>query len=334
VPHRAVARLVINNGYVAIEPDDRVAFTANPAFDASTFDVWAPLLNGGALVVIDRAMLLTPVELVRAVQNHGITVMWLTVGLFNRLFTELSPALPQIKTLIVGGDVLDPHVISQVLNTSPPQQLLNGYGPSEGTTFTTTYCIKALEQGATNIPIGRPIANTRVYLLDNHGQPVPLGAIGEIYIGGDGVACGYLNRPELTSDRFLIDPFSDIPGARLYRTGDLARYLPDGNLEFLGRNDQQVKIRGFRIELGEIEARLAEHPAVREATVLVLGDGQDKSLVAYIVADVNEELVNNLRSHLSKVLPDYMVPAAFMRLDAFPLTPNGKLDRRALPVPD
>nr|WP_231858700.1 non-ribosomal peptide synthetase [Xenorhabdus nematophila] len=334
VPHRAVARLVINNGYVAIEPDDRVAFTANPAFDASTFDVWAPLLNGGALVVIDRAMLLTPVELVRVVQNHGITVMWLTVGLFNRLFTELSPALPQIKTLIVGGDVLDPHVISQVLNTSPPQQLLNGYGPSEGTTFTTTYCIKALEQGATNIPIGRPIANTRVYLLDSHGQPVPLGAIGEIYIGGDGVACGYLNRPELTSDRFLIDPFSDISGARLYRTGDLARYLPDGNLEFLGRNDQQVKIRGFRIELGEIEARLAEHPAVREATVLVLGDGQDKRLVAYIVADVNEELVNNLRSHLSKVLPDYMVPAAFMRLDAFPLTPNGKLDRRALPIPD
>ncbi|WP_081990837.1 non-ribosomal peptide synthetase [Xenorhabdus nematophila] len=334
VPHRAVARLVINNGYAAIEPDDRVAFTANPAFDASTFDVWAPLLNGGALVVIDRAMLLTPVELVRAVQNHGITVMWLTVGLFNRLSTELSPALPQIKTLIVGGDVLDPHVISQVLNTNPPQQLLNGYGPSEGTTFTTTYCIRALEQGATNIPIGRPIANTRVYLLDNHGQPVPLGAIGEIYIGGDGVACGYLNRPELTADRFLIDPFSDISGARLYRTGDLARYLPDGNLEFLGRNDQQVKIRGFRIELGEIEARLAEHPAVREATVLVLGDGQDKRLVAYIVADVNEELVNNLRSHLSKVLPDYMVPAAFMRLDAFPLTPNGKLDRRALPIPD
>ncbi|ERT10386.1 non-ribosomal peptide synthetase, partial [Photorhabdus temperata] len=333
VPHRAVVRLVINNGYAEIGPDDRVAFEANPAFDASTFEVWAPLLNGGALVVIDHATVLTPKEFVQALQVHRITVLWMSVGLFNRLATALSPVFPQIRILIVGGDVLDPHVIAQVLRDSPPQQLLNGYGPSEGTTFTTTYRITALPQGVARIPIGRPIANTRVYLLDAYGQLVPLGVAGEIYIGGDGVACGYLNRPELTAERFLADPFSHKPGARMYRTGDLARYLPDGDLEFLGRNDQQVKIRGFRIEPEEIEARLAEFPTVREAAVLVLSDGQDKRLVAYVAADADEELVNRLRTHLSAVLPDYMVPAAFVRLDVFPLTPNGKLDRRALPMP-
>ncbi|MCW7550878.1 amino acid adenylation domain-containing protein, partial [Photorhabdus sp. APURE] len=334
VPHRAVVRLVVNNGYAEIEPDDRVAFTANPAFDAGTFEVWAPLLNGGTLVVIDHTTLLTPPELVRALQTHRITVLSLVVGLFNQLAEELSPALPQIKLLIVGGDALDPHVINQVLNTHPPQRLLQAYGPSEGTTFTTTYRIEALAPGATHIPIGRPIANTRVYLLDAERQPVPQGVTGEIYIGGDGVACGYLNRPELTAERFLVDPFSDTPDAQMYRTGDLARYLPDGNLEFLGRNDQQVKIRGFRIEPGEIEARLMDCPAVREAAVLALGDGPDKRLVAYVAAEAEDGLVDSLRTRLSALLPDYMVPAAFVRLEAFPLTPNGKLDRRALPVPD
>ncbi|WP_118987562.1 non-ribosomal peptide synthetase [Photorhabdus sp. CRCIA-P01] len=334
VPHRAMVRLVINNGYANIGPEDRVAFTANPAFDASTFEVWAPLLNGGALVVIDHATLLTPPELVLALQAHRITVLWLTIGLFNRLAAELSPILPQIKILIFGGDIPDLQVIAQILDNRPPQQLLQAYGPSEGTTFTTMYPIEALPQGATRIPIGRPIANTRVYLLDAYGQPVPSGVIGEIYVGGDGVAQGYFNRPELTAERFLVDPFSDDPEARMYRTGDLARYLPDGNLEFLGRNDQQVKIRGFRIEPGEIEARLVEHPVVREAAVLALGDGPDKRLVAYVVAPADDGLVNSLRDHLSKILPDYMVPSAFVRLEAFPLTSNGKLDRRALPAPD
>ncbi|KOY61429.1 hypothetical protein AM629_13925 [Photorhabdus heterorhabditis] len=333
VPHRAVIRLVINNGYAAIGLDDKVAFTANPAFDASTFEVWAPLLNGGTLVVIDRATLLTPQEFVQALQAHQITILWLTIGLFNRLVARLSPILPQIKVLIFGGDIPDPHVIAGVLDNSPPQQLLQAYGPSEGTTFTTMYRIAALPQGTMRVPIGRPIANTRVYLLDDYGQPVPLGVVGEIYVGGDGVACGYLNRPELTAERFLTDPFSDEQNGRMYRTGDLARFLPDGNLEFLGRNDQQVKIRGFRIEPGEIEARLMAYPVVREAAVLALGDGQDKRLVAYVVADANDELVNSLRTYLSAILPEYMVPAAFVCLDAFPLTSNGKLDRQALPAP-
>ncbi|KAG0295883.1 hypothetical protein BGZ97_004688, partial [Linnemannia gamsii] len=334
VPHRAIARLVINNGYADIGTDDRVAFSANPAFDASTFEVWAPLLNGGTLVVIDHDTVLMPYAFVHILQEKRISIMWLTVGLFNQLAVSLEPVFPQLKTLIVGGDALDASVIAQVLRNAPPQRLINGYGPTESTTFATTYSIVSPPEEGASIPIGRPIANTRVYLLDTHGQPVPFGAVGELYIGGAGVARGYLNRPALTAERFLTDPFSDHEDARMYKTGDLARYLPDGNLEFLGRNDQQIKIRGFRIELGEIEARLVEHPQVREAAVLVLGKDSDKRLIAYVVAKADESLASTLRTHLAANLPEYMMPTAFVRLDAMPLTPNGKLDRRVLPTPD
>ena len=237
VPHRAIVRLVINNGYADIGIDDRVAFAANPAFDASTFEVWAPLLNGGTLVVIDHDTVHTPDSFVRTLQEARINILWLSVGLFNQLAVELEPVFCQLKILIVGGDALDPSVIAQVLGNTAPQRLVNGYGPTESTTFATTYRIVSLPEKSAGIPIGRPIANTRIYLLDTHGQPVPLGAVGELYIGGAGVARGYLKRPELTAERFVADPFCEGEGARMYRTGDLARYQPDGNLEFLGRND-------------------------------------------------------------------------------------------------
>ncbi|MCF2135558.1 non-ribosomal peptide synthetase, partial [Mycetohabitans sp. B3] len=334
VPHHAIARLVINSDFVDIRTDDRVAFAANPAFDASTFEVWAPLLNGATVVVIDHDTVLMPAAFAHILREQRISILWFTVGLFNQMAAQVGTAFSQLKALIVGGDVLDARWVAQVMRGSPPEQLINGYGPTESTTFATTYKITSVPETNASIPIGRPIANTRVYLLDAHGQPVPLGAVGELYIGGAGVARGYLNRPELTAERFVPDPFSDEAGARLYKTGDVARYLPDGNLEFVGRNDEQVKIRGFRIEPGEIATCLTAHPQVRDAVVVATGEGTDKRLVAYVQAEADEQLASTLRAQVAAGLPEYMVPSAFVRLDAFPLTPNGKLDRRALPAPD
>ncbi|MBM7130015.1 non-ribosomal peptide synthetase, partial [Dyella mobilis] len=340
VLHRSIARLVINNGYADFNAEDRVAFAANPAFDASTLELWAPLLHGGTLVIFDHATVLEPARFARALLKQRISVLWLTVGLFNQCVDALKDVIPGLRYLIVGGDALDPKIIRQVQTQFPPRYLLNGYGPTETTTFAACYAIPRELDGHTSIPIGRPIGNTRIYLLDAHGQPVPLGAPGEIYIGGAGVASGYLNRPDLTAERFLDDPFSPHPDARMYRTGDLARYLSDGNLEFLGRNDHQIKIRGFRIELGEIEACLAEHPLVCDAVVTLREDALgDKRLVAYVTTMAGTtieagDLVASLRAHAGEFLPDYMLPSAFVQLTALPLTPNGKLDRQMLPIPD
>ncbi|MGJ0490367.1 non-ribosomal peptide synthetase, partial [Methylobacter sp.] len=337
IPHRAIGRLVLNNGYAEIGPSDRVAFAANPAFDATTFEVWAPLLNGGCTVVVDQTALLEPEHFEQILRQYGVTALWLTVGLFNQYADTLSAIFSQLRYLLVGGDSLDPRIISRVVRSNPPQHLLNGYGPTETTTFAATYEITAVREGARSIPIGRPIANTRIYLLDAQGEPVPVGVAGEIHVAGDGVARGYLNRPELTAERFLADPFSDDPQARMYKTGDLGRWLADGAIEFLGRNDFQVKVRGFRIELGEIEAKLAACAGVHEAVVIVREDHPgDKRLVAYLTAMPDDAGLNieDLRMQLKEVLPEYMVPGAIMILDALPLTPNGKLDRKALPAPD
>jgi len=336
-PHRAINRLVRNNGYAAFGPDSRVAFVSNPAFDAATMDVWGPLLNGGVAVVIDHATVLSVPAFVEALRRTAVDTIFLTIALFNQIADALAAVMPQLKTLITGGEAFDPTVIARVLKGPHPQRLLAAYGPTEATTFTTTYLIEGHAREAKSIPIGRPIGNARLYVLDAHRQPVPLGAVGELYVGGDGVALGYLKRPELTAERFLLDPFDARSDARMYRTGDLARYLPDGNLVFMGRVDDQVKIRGYRIEPGEIEARLAEHPAVREVAVLVRQDPTgDKRLVAYVVvgADAPADLAAALRAHLAPRLPDYMIPAAYIGMDVFPLTPNGKIDRKALPVPD
>jgi amino acid adenylation domain-containing protein len=335
VPHRAIKRLALNSGYARFEPSDRVAFGSNPAFDASTMEVWAPLLNGGRIVVIGQDVLLEPARFGQTLKRHGVNILWLTVGLFNQYVDALAEELASLRYLIVGGDALDPRAISRLLCGNPPQHVINGYGPTETTTFAITHEITAVPDNARSIPIGRPIANTQVYILDGQGEPVPIGVAGEIHIGGAGVAQGYLNRPELTAERFIPDPFAGKAGARMYKTGDMGRWLEDGTVEFLGRNDRQVKIRGFRIEMEEIEARLGEHGGVREAVVVAREDEPgEKRLVAYVVLAGEPACTTaELRDHLKQKLPDYMVPAAWVVLPALPLTPNGKVDRKALPLP-
>ena len=243
------------------------------------------------------------------------------------------PPLP-LELVLVGVEPSTESALYQLQTNTPGLQIVNGYGPAETTVFSTTY--PEIGNRSRNTPIGRPLANTRIYILDAHGEPVPVGVTGELYIGGAGVARGYLNRPELTAERFVRDPFTAEAGARMYRTGDLGRWLADGNIEFLGRNDFQVKIRGFRIELGEIEARLSEHEGVQEAVVLAREDTPgDKRLVAYYTArEQNSVGAQELRAHVATKLPEYMVPAAYVKLESLPLTPNGKLNRKALPAPE
>ena len=345
VPHRAIVRLVVNGAYAEFSPRDRFAFAANPAFDASTLEVWGALLNGGEIVVVDRGVLLDPARFAQTLQAAGVSVLWLTVGLFNQFADELAGVIRGLRYLIVGGDTLDPRVMARVLRKGRPRHLLNGYGPTESTTFATTFEIDSIDDESARIPIGRPIANTRVYILDHHAEPVPTGVAGELFIAGAGLALGYLNRPELSAERFLPDPFSAEPEARMYKTGDVGRYLADGSIEFLGRTDHQVKIRGFRVELGEIEARLGACEGVKEVVVLAREDTPgEKRLVAYYtepgVAGDGQQAqaptrrsVHELREQLAAQLPEYMVPAAFVALPALPLTPNGKVDRKALPRP-
>ncbi|MDP8875825.1 amino acid adenylation domain-containing protein, partial [Serratia marcescens] len=333
VTHQGILRLAINNRFASFERDDRFAFAANPAFDASTLEMWGALLNGASLAIIAPEVLTEAEALATALVRQRINVLFLTTSLFNQYVHSIAATLAQLKYLLSGGEAADPHAFARLLKEAGPVRLINGYGPTESTVFATTATIERVDPWQ-RLPIGRPIGNTRIYLLDAHGQPVPLGATGEIYIAGPGVALGYLNRAELTAERFLADPFN--PGERMYRTGDLARYLPDGNIDYLGRNDRQVKIRGFRIECGEIEARVAGHPAVREAVVDVLGEADNKRLVAWVVPEADADrqaLAVTLRQYLAGMLPEFMLPAAWVALDTLPLTPNGKLDRRALPEP-
>ncbi|ATF86927.1 non-ribosomal peptide synthetase [Burkholderia gladioli pv. gladioli] len=329
VEHRGTLNLAqLQRQNFTILPSSRILQFASCAFDASVWEVVMALGCGTTLYLPFTALLKDRAALLRYLAQHRITHATLPPALLQGDSAVLDPELA--LTLILAGEAPGPGLFQAL---AEHHVVFNAYGPTESTVCATLWRCPPGFTGET-IPIGKPIANTRIYLLDAHGQPVPLGAVGELHIGGDGLARGYLNRPELTTERFLDDPFDPRPGARMYRSGDLARYLPDGNIVFLGRNDHQVKIRGFRIELGEIEARLAAHPAVREAVVLALGEGADKRLVAYVVAEHDEQLIGAIRDHLAAQLPDYMVPTAFVRLDALPLTPNGKLDRRALPAPD
>ena len=265
VSHRAVNRLVMNTDYVQVAPSEVIAQASNVSFDAATFEIWGALLNGARLVLIAKDTLLSPQCLSTAIDRHGITTLFLTTALFNQMVEQIPAALGKLRYLLFGGEAVDPERVKELLRNGPPSRLLHVYGPTETTTFATWHWVKAVAADATTVPIGRPIANTEIYILDADLNPVPIGVSGELYIGGAGVARGYLNRPELTAENFIKQSIQlTILEARLYKTGDRARYLPDGHIEFLGRIDNQVKIRGYRIELGEIEAALRRRPAVEE----------------------------------------------------------------------
>jgi amino acid adenylation domain-containing protein len=330
---RGVVRLVKKTDYAHFGEDEVFLQLAPVAFDAATLEIWGPLLNGGVLVVAP-AEAPSLAEIGALIRAHGITTLWLTAGLFNAMVESNVEGLRPLRQLLAGGDALSVPHVQRALAELPGVRLINGYGPTEGTTFTTCHTVSSADTLG-SIPIGRPIANTRVYVLDAAMRPVPVGVPGELFIGGDGLARGYLDRPELTAERFVPDPFGASRGGSLYRTGDLVRWLPDGTISFLGRLDQQVKLRGFRIELGEIEAVLGQHPAVRDVTVIVREDAPgDKRLVAYLVVADAAPTASELRAHLKDRLPEHMVPSAFVTLAAIPLTANGKIDRRALPAPD
>ncbi|PRE81688.1 amino acid adenylation domain-containing protein [Burkholderia gladioli] len=334
IAHRGINRLVVNNGYAEFAPSDRIAFTSNPAFDASTMEVWGALLHGACLVVVPHEALLSAPRLAALLQAERVNILHLVAGLLSSHADALAPVFPRLRYLLTGGDAADVRAVQRIMRNGAPQHLVHCYGPTESTTFATTYTLRAGDEPMERLPIGRPISNTRVYLLDRLGEPAPVGVPGELHVGGKGVALGYLNLDALSAERFVRDPFAPAgdSSARMYRTGDLARYLPDGNIEYLGRNDDQVKIRGFRVEPGEIEAKLGAC-GLRDAVVIVREDVPgDKRLVVYHTDAACD--VEAVREHLRRSLPEYMVPAAYVALAALPLTANGKLDRRALPAPD
>jgi amino acid adenylation domain-containing protein len=323
VEHRSLVNLMHwHRKAFQLTAADRSSCVASFGFDAAAWEIWPTLCTGANLLLPADETARDPERLLKWWQAQAIDVSFLPTPIAEYAFAR-GICNRNIRMLLVGGDRWQ-------RSAQPPKtiSLVNNYGPTETTVVATSGC---LEAGDRILHIGRPICNTRIYIQDVNWEPGPMGVSGEMYIGGAGVARGYLNRAELTAKRFLPDPYSQEPGARVYRTGDVGRWLPEGRIEFVGRNDFQVKVRGFRIELGEIEARLITHPEVREAVVLAREEeGGGKRLLAYYTgADVGAE---SLRAHLSESLPEYMVPAAYVHLEAMPLTANGKLDRRALPA--
>ncbi|MGH3897251.1 MAG: amino acid adenylation domain-containing protein, partial [Pseudonocardiaceae bacterium] len=333
VRHRDVVALAFDRRFAG-DAHRRVLVHSPLAFDASTYELWVPLLNGGQVVVAPPGELDAD-TLARVIGEYRVTGLWLTAGLFRIIAQDAPECLAGVCEVWTGGDVVPAGAVRRVLQACPGLVVVDGYGPTETTTFATSYQMSGVESVSDLVPIGAPLDNMRVYVLDADLRPVPPGVRGELFIAGAGLARGYLDRPGLTAERFVACPFGPV-GQRMYRTGDLVRWTTDGVLEFIGRTDEQVKIRGFRIELGEIEAMLAAHPAVGNVAVIARQDQPDrKHLVAYVVSVADGVVdVAGLRAYLASRLPDYMVPAAFVVLDELPLSTNGKLDRRGLPVPE
>ncbi|MFI9783019.1 amino acid adenylation domain-containing protein [Kitasatospora sp. NPDC051984] len=331
INHRSVVRLVRGSDFAELGPDTRVLQTGAPVFDAATLEIWGPLLNGGTLHLVDDSVILDARALGRAVRERGITTMWLTAALFNQLVDQEPALLTGLRELLVGGDALSVPHIDKLLTACPGLKVTNGYGPTENTTFSTTHPVtRPLGE---RIPIGRPIANSTAYVVDPDGGLQAVGVPGELLVGGDGLTAGYLGRPDLDERAFVPDTFGG--GGRLYRTGDRVRLLPDGALEFLGRVDHQVKIRGFRVEPAEVAEQLMREPGVREAVVVArqYPETGEKYLCGYVAADAAADPAA-LRTALAARLPEHLVPARIVRLDALPLTRNGKVDRAALPLPE
>ncbi|WP_266103416.1 non-ribosomal peptide synthetase, partial [Xanthomonas campestris] len=339
--HRGVVnRLLWMQDAYQLAPSEVVLQKTPISFDVSVWELFWPLLSGARMQLAEPEGHKDPAYLKGLIAATQITTLHFVPSMLRAFVDHGSPAVfTGVRRVVCSGEALAPSLAERAQAVFPAAGIFNLYGPTEAAVDVTAWRYGQGWEQAGSLPIGRPIANTRIYILDAHGAPVPIGVVGELYIGGVGVGRGYLNRDDLTAERFLPDPFAADPTARMYRSGDLSRWRADGTIEYLGRNDHQVKIRGFRIELGEIEARLTAHAQVRECVVVALhADGGDKRLVAYWVGvnDAPSEAceVESLRGWLSEVLPEYMVPAAYVQLDALPLTPNGKLDRKALPAPD
>ncbi|MCC6937274.1 MAG: amino acid adenylation domain-containing protein [Flavobacteriales bacterium] len=342
VPHRGIIRLVRNQDYMTFGPDLAFLHLSNISFDLSTLEIWGALLNGGRLVLQPQAKP-TLQEISDTIKRHKVTSLWFTVGLFNLMVDDQLEGLLGLRHILAGGDVLSVPHVKKALRALGPGVLINGYGPTENTTFTTCFKIDKEADITDSVPIGPALNNTTVYVLDENLKPVPIGQKGELYTGGDGVALGYWNRDDLTAERFIDDPWSTVPGAKLYRTGDIVRWHPDGNIAFIGRADGQVKVRGFRVELGEVENALNDMDRVKDKVVVARQDGPvEKQLVCYIVPkdakdleseETTDRFIHDVREHLRGKMPGYMVPTAFVALEALPLTANAKIDRKALPAP-
>ena len=333
VPQRAISRLVLGTNYLQVAPGDRVGQASNSSFDAATFEIWGPLLNGGCIVGIDKETLLSPPALAEAATRQGIDALFVTTALFHQLALQQPDLLPRFRGLLFGGERCDPALVREAFDHGA-RGLSHVYGPTEVTTFATYFPLR--DTPGDVVPIGRPIAGTEAWVTDAEGRLSPPGVPGELRLGGLGLAHGYLGRPALTAEKFVPNPFSGEPGSRLYRTGDLVRWSGAGEIEFLGRIDFQIKLRGFRIELGEIEAALASHEAVGAAVVLLREDRPgDKRLVGYVSPLAGQELAaSELQQLLRGRLPDFMVPSALVVLERMPLNANGKIDRKALPAPE
>lgn len=334
IPHRAVVRLVCGADYLAFGPQEVFLQAAPLGFDASTLEIWGALLHGAALVLPECE---NPglADLGRLIREQKVSTLWLTAGLFQVMVSEHLEDLKGVRNLLSGGDVLPVTAVRRALQNLPGTRLINGYGPTENTTFTTCHEISAKDAEQPAIPIGRPIANTQVWILDPAGRPVPIGETGEIHAGGDGLALGYLNNPELTAEKFIPHPLPGHERERLYKTGDLGRWRADGVIEFLGRSDRQVKVRGFRVELAEVETALHAFPEIRLCRAGIKGKtAEERTLVAWVCPAPGAAIDRRtLRRRLAEKLPPHACPDAIVVLKEFPLTPNGKVDWAALPSP-